>query len=208
MGCDIHICTEARKSVGGEMRWVNIDHFKLNNYYNEEAPEDGEREWELVPIYDRRDYALFSILADVRNHSNNVPISKPKGIPDDCSKVTRKEIDYWGVDGHSHSYLTLRELLEYLETYSTVKYSGKVSKEQAEDLDKYGIKPDSWCQGTNNPEYVYREWTERNNVLDALIDGLKKRVCDEFWIYDWEKDKEAKIRRLMDKVRIVFWFDN
>lgn len=208
MGCDIHICTEAQQTIDGKKRWVNIDHFRHNRYYNEESPEEGERELELVPIYNSRSYILFSILADVRNYSGNIPISQPKGIPDDCSKVTRKEIDFWGVDGHSHSYLTLRELLEYRESYLAIKYSGLVSAKQAEDLDKYGIKPKEWCQDTNDPDYEYREWTRINNVMDSLIDKLKERLCDEFWIYDWDDNKEDKIRRRMDDIRIVFWFDN
>lgn len=208
MGCDIHICTEVQKSVNSKMTWVNSDHFKRNRYYNEESAKEGEKEWTLIPIYDDRNYELFSILADVRNYSDNIPISQPKGIPDDCSEITRKEIDYWEGDGHSHSYLTLRELMEYTENHLTVKHSGLISAEQAEDLDEYGIKPQSWCQGTNDPSYVHREWTVRNNSLDALIDALKKRLCEEFCICKWNKDKEAAIRKKMDKVRIVFWFDN
>lgn len=207
MGCDIHICTEVQKHVNNELCWCNADCFKYNKYYDESAPDEGERKLEIAPIFANRDYTLFSILADVRNYSNNVPVCKPKGIPEDCSKVTRKEIDFWGVDGHSHSYLTLRELFEYLETHPTVKFSGMISKEQAEDLDKYGIKPNSWCQSTNMPGYVFREWTERNTVLDPLIKGIKEKLCDEFWIFD-DGERESEIRRAMDKVRIVFWFDN
>jgi hypothetical protein len=59
-----------------------------------------------------RNYALFGILANVR-WTPPVTIHEPKGIPTNCSYQTMGEIMRYGSDGHSHSWLTLRELEEF-----------------------------------------------------------------------------------------------
>ena len=64
--------------------------------------------------YDQRDYALFAILADVRNGLDEfTPIAEPRGVPDDASPEYRAEVAVWSGDGHSHSWLTLKELQAY-----------------------------------------------------------------------------------------------
>jgi hypothetical protein len=79
MGCDIHLHVEVKI----EGKWQN---------------------W-TAPNLDRN-YDLFAKMADVRNYNQGtVPISKPKGLPEDISVVTKLSYDHWGVDGHSHSWL-------------------------------------------------------------------------------------------------------
>lgn len=111
MGCDIHLFAE--KKVNN--KWKNIDEWKENKYYKDYP--DEEEEFEQVPFYSGgRLYNLFSALAGVRSQSFNnpsEPISYPKGIPDDCDKLTRKEYDRYSSDAHSASYLTLSELKKY-----------------------------------------------------------------------------------------------
>jgi len=72
--------------------------------------------------YSDRNYGLFAILADVRNGHGfagvrtgepTVPISAPRGVPDDASDGYRDEVRQWGEDGHSHTWFTLAELLAY-----------------------------------------------------------------------------------------------
>lgn len=102
MGCDIHIYVEQR--VNGVWEQVSDD------------------------IDNGRNYDLFSILADVRNGrgfagvdtgDGYVPISEPKGMPEDVSKGLIENV-CWDYD-HSHSYLSLRELIEYDWTQVTTK---------------------------------------------------------------------------------------
>lgn len=116
MGCDIHFFTEARQADG---TWKHADPRVLNKYYE---PDNGEREYELESVYFGRNYRLFAILANVRNGYGFagvdtgdalVPIADPRGLPDDVSAAVREESDSWGVDGHSHSYFTLQELLDF-----------------------------------------------------------------------------------------------
>jgi len=141
MGCDIHFFTERFTSsndyegprdllvdrsnrideiVDGKPsieRWVSADAWDID---------DGD--WLCVERYDGRNYYLFSILADVRNSGEEV-IDYPRGIPLDASCGYLHKCDSWSSDAHSHSYFTLRELLdvdwgkydsEYLEEFLTI----------------------------------------------------------------------------------------
>lgn len=84
MGCDIHAMIE--RKINGF--WVNAGNPDLH-----------------------RDYELFALLADVRNHDNKIiPISKPKGAPDNCCDEFSTWLASWDADAHSISYLSLNEL--------------------------------------------------------------------------------------------------
>lgn len=90
MGCDIHVVFEKR--VDGIWTAVKGHHVHEN-------------------------YALYSILANVRQdkHEPIVPICMPKGIPEDASDKYLKEVATMAesLPCHSHSWLTLAELLTY-----------------------------------------------------------------------------------------------
>lgn len=198
MGCGIHLFTERKRTINNVEKWVCIDHFKLNPYYGE----GEESQFEFVNIYGDRNYKLFATLADVRNYDNNPVISAPRHLPDDCSDIIKKESDSWGSDGHSHSYLTLKELKDFREENKITKYSGMMTPENAQLVDA-GEMPNSWCKSTNQQHYVYREWTYESDVLKTLIEAIEKRKREEFWIYNDEERPD-----LDDSIRIVFWFDN
>jgi len=86
MGCDIHAHVEVR--LDGDWR-----HYSM--------PAVG------------RHYLLFAYMADVRNYgAEPMAVAAPRGLPADASVVTRYEADQWGVDGHSHSWLTFDEMQE------------------------------------------------------------------------------------------------
>ena len=205
MGCDIHVYLERKRNINGVEKWVNIDYFKKNPYYD--GVDKYETELEHVPVYSGRNYGLFSVLADVRNYGDVTPISEPKGVPGDMSDVTRKEYEYWECDGHSHSYFTLKELLDFYNKNKTQKFRGMISKQQQLQLDM-GILPNYWCQGTNQEGFEFREW-EDDSELKSIIDPIKERVIDEFYIYDKDdRDLYEKIYEKADSIRIVFWFDN
>jgi hypothetical protein len=101
MGCDIHATFQ--KYVDG--RWVQF------------GDDDS--------MYIGRNYFLFSVLADVRNYSEIVPISKPKGFPKDYEGDL---IGHWEYDGHSRSWLTLQEILSYdwTKKIHCIDYTNKI----------------------------------------------------------------------------------
>lgn len=94
MGCDIHLHTEIK--INGQ--WIH--HSEANV---------------------KRNYALFAKMAGVRNHYsfNILPISKPKGLPRDCSFLTRIIAESWEGDAHNHSWLGAKELYELEEFIKT-----------------------------------------------------------------------------------------
>lgn len=201
MGSDIHIYTEIKKSINSEDKWVNVDNWRYNPYY-QEGNNNWERMLSVESIYIGRNYELFGILAGVRDRNNDM-IDDPRGLPEDVSEVTKKESDRWDGDGHSHSWLTLRELKEYQGLHPVVKRSGFISPEAAELLDAGEETPDTWCQMTTLTTWVKREWEEGCDVLKPLVDKLNERVRDEFYVWGDEERPEFD-----EKIRIVFWFDN
>jgi len=195
MGCDIHLFTERKMSINLEEKWVNIDNWKLNPYY-EENNEDREVLYSINPAYSSRDYNLFSMLADVRNRSENKYISEPKGLPEDVSEVIKKVSESWGDDGHSHSFFTMGELYDFQKENSTQKYFGLVDSEGRDKINK-GEMPEWWCQGSSSP-LIKMEWTRENDTLNNFISTLESHFKSQY--YDKSVDSE--------KFRIVFWFDN
>lgn len=103
MGCDIHMHTEYFEKD----RWHSGDYFRVEVDYG------GNEELITMPIYEERDYVLFSVLADVRNTNGFEPICPPKGLPNDACKQTKQDFVEWMPDAHSVSYFTLRELMDF-----------------------------------------------------------------------------------------------
>lgn len=196
MGCDIHLFTEKKISINNDEKWFNVDNWKLNPYY-EENNEDGENEYSINSAYRHRNYYLFSILAGVRNYSKNKPMSKPKGLPKDISDVVKDESDRLGVDGHSHSFFTMKELYDYYEQNNIVKFSGLVDANGVKEIES-GKMPNWWCQSSSRNDLVFKEWQQENFVFKDFIEALEKHFKSEHY----RKDEH------LEDFRIVFWFDN
>lgn len=100
MGCDIHIVVE-RKWDG---RWVGLrtDQGSVRGGYNGE-----ETDW-VYPDVGKRDYDFFARLAGVRGDRE----VKTFGIPGDASDLSLMLLAQWEGDGHSFSYLPLKEFAE------------------------------------------------------------------------------------------------
>jgi hypothetical protein len=206
MGCDIHMYVEYRKDLPKrdsrerELKWVCGDYFKVNEHRD---VWDDEQQMERLELHGNRNYGLFSTLAGVRDYSGLVkPVSDPKGIPEDCCEYIKKANEGWDSDGHTHSWLTLKELRDYQAINPTLPRTGLLSPKQLVELSN-GVLPDHWCQGTNQEGYERREWVEENKTLTPLIEKLQKRA-HELMHYDWQ---EYDLKN-DENIRIVFWFDN
>lgn len=113
MGCDIHMYCEKKIEFKDKSFWICCDDFTLNPYY--EMGKDSNK-YDHRSIYNARNYSLFGRLAGVRDQS--VPmIDTPRGLPNDVSDFVKSESDDWKLDAHSHSYFTVKELLEYDKKY-------------------------------------------------------------------------------------------
>lgn len=195
MGCDIHLFTERNRTINNIKIWTNSDNWILNPYFGTDL---SEKKYNINTIYKRRNYSLFSILANVRNESENKPISMPKGMPKDVSDAIKKESEIWNGDGHSHSYFTMKELYDYQEKNKTIKYSGLVDKEGLEQIKK-GNMPEWSCGMSTRTDLTWMEWEHESDVLKNFIEKLENHFYESFY-YDKDVDQ--------DNYRIVFWFDN
>ena len=178
MGCDIHLYAERLENGA----WG----------YLPGCPDPG------------RNYALYSILADVRNYHDLPVIAEPKGLPDDISEELKNETaqeydpedeewsDVWLGD-HSFSWFTLRELLDF-DWCQPCTRSGLISVYDLfmwEDYNrKLGESPKSWAvwaagyKGVTEDEahaIIERTegtWREKRDVLKR---DYERTMCQVDW---------------------------
>lgn len=107
MGCDIHVyCEKLTKSGWTKSGWATADRFKYEPDWNPE--------YRVDPIYRDRHYAMFAVLANVRNYDGIENIfSDLRGLPEDICSQTRKEYERWEPDAHGYGWATLQELYDY-----------------------------------------------------------------------------------------------
>lgn len=202
MGCDIHMFCEENRTINNIKSWVSADYFKLNSYYDKNVDDDYKKEYEIVELFAGRNYFMFTALCGVRDYTELSPkISEPRGIPDDATELVKRECAEIDCDGHSHSFVTLKEVKRFIDLNEPVKVTGLITPKQADDLDYCNIKPDSWCQGTSDKTYVRRSW-ERTG--DNPLQDLYIAMCERFRKYYPDSIGEEE----MDDFRIIFWFDN
>lgn len=221
MGCDIHLYVERR--VNG--RWESADTWTPNEYYTP-GEDDGERPITVKyedRFYTSRNYDLFAMLANVRNGhgfagiktgDGFIPITAPRGLPEDVCNEVRAESDAWGDNGHSHSWLTVAELDAY-DWQQTTQHQGVVDALNYY-IWKHEGKPRSWAGGVTGPriEHVTNEEMELATQQAWGTDGLHTLVT-------WRETYAQSVRMFLDQtmprlralgrpedVRIVFWFDN
>jgi len=177
MGCDIHIYTEKR--VNG--KWISADNWKKSEWAESDA------DLSVTPeIYEGRNYNLFAILADVRNGrgfagiktgEGFTPISPPKGLPEDVSEQVKAASDRYGCDGHSHTFLTVAEIMAFDWT-QTSKLEGCVDAENFEEWDRWrrarGEGPESYSGDTFGRDIVHLTPEQMKERVDAA-----KKLCED-----------------------------
>ena len=108
MGCDIHAVIERKKYSEKEIEKLNAVRSSWE-----------AKKWVIVGELDiPRNYGLFALLSNVRTYGYEIPrISHELTLDEDgespeidLSHVTRGYIQDYGTDGHSHSYISLKEL--------------------------------------------------------------------------------------------------
>jgi len=233
MGCDIHLYVE--KKI--DNKWQILD--KLVK----EEEEDGTTWYnrQSIPFYEGRNYDLFSILADVRNGygfagtptgEGFVPIYDPRGVPNDASPEYKAVVKNWDCDGHSHSYHTLRQLLNYDWTQTTTK-QGWCSMKEWEQWASWGRPhgkgPESYCGsiiGANISHISAAEadalfsnmsWKEREDIAEAHQHTYALATWEAPYYRQAQNFLSETIPKLIqaaggieeaDNIRIVFFFDN
>ena len=118
MGCDIHMVLEKTTEEG----WLgrhSFDPIPINKY--KEGSSESDTTWVWWPVCDRN-YERFGAMAGVRTSG-----PEPRGMPDDASQLARYEVDRWGMDAHSHSWLYAGEFIKILCAEESVPKDIKVA---------------------------------------------------------------------------------
>lgn len=221
MGCDIHVYVEVKKD---EIWHWHKPLISNSNYDNDRPIDDYNTPEKEEDGYDGRNYNLFGILANVRNGRGFAglrtgdgfnPIATPKGIPSDVDPEILAEIDDWGSDGHSHSYLTLAEILDY-DWEQVTESQGYISAEEYEKWDKKS-EPDHYCGGISGRNiltvtgaaYLQNHGTfEPKLEVYILVKWVMtyRKAAGASW---WEVvDRLKTYAKQFSDVRLTFFFDN
>ncbi len=191
MGCDIHLYKE--KKIDGV--WVTADEGWSDEYDGGVADVPWEKR------FTDRDYNLFGFLCSGVRRTHDFSF-KERGIPFNICKEIKAYCDYYGVDGHSQSYLALNELREAWEFLGdkTITISGMKRESELQLLQASidSSEPTDW-----NLLYPYCQGTSDRSQVDFSVE------VDAVWALKGIQ----RIIKLFDGIeaddhRIVFWFDN
>lgn len=253
MGCDIHWYVEKKQADGTwKLVWPQLVELREELIERGEDPdkfpglvvddyEELRKHWDdkwNSALYVGRNYDLFAMLADVRNGYGFAGVDTgdgfeimddPRGVPDDASEEYKREVEGWGVDGHSHSYFTLRELLEWEGwDYGTEKRGvvGPTGYMQWKELGR----PASWSGAVSGASVR----NVSNEEMEKLIEGGAVEVgsltdsgfaldsgANVYTKVEWRVTYRDSVERFLDhvlpamkefgdpdEVRAVFFFDN
>jgi len=170
---------------------------------------NGQWQKAAVKVPRDRNYQAFAKLADVRNGRGfagcdtgdaQIPISEPRGLPADTTiRDTSEDVpyespDYVWLGDHSHSWLTLRELLA-VDYNAPVTLRGYVSPEAAKRFREGGGKypPREYCGWTSDTSWEQIEWQLPLYEAAPLLPKILASICS---------------LGEPDDVRLVFGFDS
>lgn len=114
MGCDIHWVLEQKF----DDKWIgvfatNVTPVPAGTIAEKSTHGDGKENFEFSPYkhyywstLNSRSYKTFAKLAGVRGDG-----PKPIGVPDNASELTKKLVDDWGHDGHSHTHMSAKDFI-------------------------------------------------------------------------------------------------
>lgn len=180
---------------------------------------DGKGWLDLGEIENDRNYCVFAMLADIRNgfafacsktHEPLVPISEPRGFPEDFDIVgdsvilesyDQPNIEYW-MGSHSFSWLTVSEILAWEGWSKDLEMEGFIDPDEWERMQRDGGDPKTWIvwfTGDQYKDHVKHHWNapfvQRARVFRAWLDYVALKHS-----YTLEKDPSS--------LRIVFGFDS
>ena len=187
MGCDIHAMIEVQKPLyenSNTQVWINA----------------GD------PLIDR-DYTLFSVIGNVRNYDNIPYIGEDRfssflnenSMYDNITPCEEFKalIENWDEDGHSHSYVTLKEMKDY-DTNQRYNCSRIVLVNGEEE-------------GAIIATCAYTNCKDKTSTVGTIPVFGEFPNGKQRWIKLIERiEKVGKIYDVTDpeKIRLVFFFDN
>lgn len=225
MGCDIHAYIEVKENE----EWKHYDWRNqfIDGKYSDGSPSYDYSKMMDYPLYIGRNYDLFAILANVRNGRGFAgiltgtgfkPIDMPRGLPQDVCKEVQEISDGWDVDGHSHSWLLLKELIEYdYDNQFTTQYA-VVNKKEYQTFKQNG-KPDYYSGDVSGSRVIKVSNAEMEQIISGQLgqEEGKEYYTQITWNESYKESvgnhwfevlKEMKKLGSPENVRLVFFFDN
>lgn len=211
---------------------------EMERFYGDCDCCDNTRQMCWSVFYGGRNYTLFSILAGVRNYDELEPISPPRGIPEDASVDYLEEVNRLEGDGHSHSWFTLKEILDFPWDKATILGEVVVTDREYVRWKNTGHKgcPQSFCRGAYGPNTVVVNEEEMEALLEKGVvssevvldehgfaafvpreaaDGnvyyakVKYTAYYKDFVGDFlSRMEDLKSRGDPEDIRLVFFFDN
>lgn len=211
MGCDIHFFAEKKyktsytlhRSDGPSKKVESEGYSKIgkvfkDKYFNPLRPLSDYNEILTDKPYMGRNYILFAFLAGVRNYNDINPISEPRGIPKDISSEMEEELESWGPDAHSISWLSLRELLD-ADWNQIVNFKTNLTPPELKLFEKT----------KRIPEWIKPNKNEIKDSKEVEYGVYMFELCSEF------KESLNTLRQYADNekipyedIRCIFFFDN
>ena len=204
MGCDIHGYVEIVKYPNSSPDW-----------------------WTSVIEIDSlvgRNYGMFGLFFNQRNNDNFKPTQEfPKGLPDygkfQDESTTWKESERWGVDAHSHTWISYKDLMEKTDWNQEVTSNYICFYEPQADgtlLYRGGFMGSS--ELTEEEHMRIREGEEIKKIRQFGDDKkeylykLGNSKAKDSISSDWQTllDMMATLAKQVgnENVRLVVWFDN
>lgn len=207
MGCDIHFYVET-KDDNGEWKIVQEDPNELDSIYDDETDSEitiPDFRWRF-----NRDYYVFGILANVRLHIKCKYTAR--GLPADLSQQIKFLSDYRGSGLHTHSYLSLKELKNIINSpqYRIYHLDDKLYAEYKKTK-RIGITvsdTEGWKIISNKQMDLFIEnYAFSNN--EKYLTPVKIKIEDQTWRNKLEEFYNRVLSKVSEKEsRVVFWFDN
>jgi len=187
MGCDIHGWVEVKEKYG----WASVICI-------------DELIW--------RNYDMFGSLFGVRNYAGFRPIAPNRGFPEDASYITKRDYKGWGIDAHSATWITWKEIKE-------IDWEEEAEREDAR-IHVYKVREDGtleyrhkflWSSELTHEDYrILREKKElrKDNIVYKLEKIKRKDALSNDWKALFELMEVLAKRYGDENVRLVVWFDN
>lgn len=240
MGCDIHNIFEY-KTDDGTWKAIYIPKSKMLKADEERfawAKEDCKDQGKPPPkgallSYSGRNYNLFAILADVRNGYGFAgvstgkgfePLAPNRGIPEDASPEAKELSESWGIDGHSHTWISLKEILDtgwqkkVTTLYGVIRYDEYlVWKQRCADAGA-AVAPESNCGGVFGTELRTVTMDVADGLVDLTPEDAEKTYVRVAWqvmyancVLNFMEFAYSRVGSLgydPERVRMVMLFDN
>lgn len=183
MGCDIHVTVQKR--VDG--RWVDGQEWADESGYPE--PKGGE-------LFGQRNYALFTILANVRGEIGN-PLAAGRGLP---SEISRQMADFH--DGnHSTTHFTVAEVMAY-DWQQELPRSGWVDPVEFARFVTDG-HPESWSGGVGGGDVVHIEADRMRELIISTNPGRANGGSKEYPFHDIRYHWDDRVKFWLSELRLA-----